>query len=105
MEAQFSPVYGIVVEDFDGDKKEDILLGGNFYQAKPEVGINDASYGLLLKGDGAGAFTPVTMAQSNLFVKGAVRDIVLLRTLKKKLVAISKNNGKIEILEFAGAKD
>ena len=105
MEAQFSPVYGIVVEDFDGDKKEDILLGGNFYQAKPEVGINDASYGLLLKGDGAGAFTPVTMAQSNLFVKGAVRDIVLLRTPKKKLIAISKNDSKIEILEFDSAKD
>jgi hypothetical protein len=99
VEAQFSPIYGIVVRDFDGDRKEDILLGGNFYQAKPEVGINDASYGLLLKGDGHGEFNPIPMAQSNLFVKGAVRDMILLKSLKRDLVVISKNNGTVEMLE------
>jgi hypothetical protein len=103
VEAQFSPVYGIAVNDFDGDHKEDILLGGNFYQAKPEVGINDASYGLLLKGDGRGAFTSVSMAESNFFVKGAVRDIIVLKSLKKNLVVISKNNSRVEIREQAGA--
>jgi hypothetical protein len=51
-EAQFSPVYGIAVADFDHDGKQDILLGGNFYQSKPEAGIYDASYGLFLKGTG-----------------------------------------------------
>ena len=53
-EAQLSPVNGITVNDYDGDGKADILLGGNFYQSKPEAGIYDASYGLLLKGDGKG---------------------------------------------------
>ena len=56
VEAQFSTVSGISVSDYDGDGKADILLGGNFYQSKPEVGIYDASYGLLLKGDGKGNF-------------------------------------------------
>src|SRR3978361_841228 len=56
VEAQFSVMYGISVNDYDGDGKQDILLGGNFYQSKPEAGIYDASYGVLLKGDGKGNF-------------------------------------------------
>ena len=55
--AQLSPMYGIAAEDFDKDGNIDILMGGNFYQSKPEAGIYDASYGILLKGDGKGNFT------------------------------------------------
>ena len=55
-EAQFAPVYGIAIGDFDRDGKQDILLGGNFYQSKPEAGIYDGSYGLFLKGNGSGNF-------------------------------------------------
>src|SRR4030095_16900297 len=65
-EAQFSPVYGISVDDYDRDGNKDILLGGNFYQSKPEIGIYDASYGLLLKGDGKGNFQAVKEQQSGI---------------------------------------
>ncbi len=99
-EAQLSPTFGISVEDFDGDGKNDILLGGNFYQCKPEVGINDASYGTLLKGDGKGNFGPVPMSQSNLCIRGAVRDIISIKNQEKKLVIIVKNNDRIQILEY-----
>ncbi|MBS1601147.1 MAG: VCBS repeat-containing protein, partial [Bacteroidetes bacterium] len=74
-EAQFSPVYGLEAGDYDHDGKTDLLLGGNFYQSKPETGIYDASYGLFLKGDGKGGFTPLSPQQSGFFVQGAVRDI------------------------------
>ena len=83
-EAQLSPMYGIAVNDFDGDGKADILLGGNFYQSKPEVGIYDASYGLLLKGDGKGAFTAVKAQQSGINIKGAVRDIIVIKSRKEE---------------------
>jgi hypothetical protein len=53
-EAQLSPVYGIEVRDMDNDGKLDILLGGNLYNVRPEVGRYDASFGLFLKGDGNG---------------------------------------------------
>jgi hypothetical protein len=42
-------MYGIVVNDFDKDGNADIIMGGNFYESKPEVGIYDASYGIFLK--------------------------------------------------------
>src|SRR5664279_2805108 len=101
-EAQLSPVYGISVKDYDGDGKADILLGGNLYQSKPEVGIYDASYGLLLKGDGKGAFTAVKAQQSGINIKGAVRDITELKAGKKKLVIVALNNEAVKIITVVG---
>ena len=78
--------------DYDGDGKQDLLLGGNFYQSKPEVGIYDASYGLLLHGNGKGDFTTVNAKQSGLFIKGQVRDMTLIKAGKKTLVIVPMNN-------------
>ncbi|MCB0629108.1 MAG: VCBS repeat-containing protein [Saprospiraceae bacterium] len=96
-QAQFSPMYGIALEDFDGDGHTDILLGGNLYRSKPEVGIYDASYGVYLKGDGALNFTAVPAAQSGLCIKGEVRDFALLAG---KRLLVAKNNGPLEVFEY-----
>ncbi len=50
LEAQFSPVYAAEAGDFNDDGNLDILLGGNLYNVKPEVGRYDASYGSFLSG-------------------------------------------------------
>jgi len=102
-EAQLSPVYGIAVSDFDGDGKQDLLLAGNFYQAKPEVGIYDACYGLLLKGDGNGGFSALPPARSGFFLKGAVRDLVALHIKHHALIIAARNNDKLTI--FRSVKD
>jgi len=93
VEAQFSPVYSILAEDFDEDGKTDLLLGGNFYRSKPEVGRYDASFGLLLKGNGNGDFQPVRSKQSGVSIKGEVRDMQILNSKSKNpLLLIAKNN-------------
>src|SRR5262245_62046779 len=51
-EAQFSPVFAVVVADFDGDGSEDIFLSQNFFATEPQTARADAGRGLLLKGDG-----------------------------------------------------
>ena len=96
-EAQFSTVYGIKAGDFDHDGFQDLLIGGNFYQSKPEAGIYDASYGLLLKGDGKGGLVPVPAARSGFFVKGAVRDIAILKTKHQPIIIVAKNNDTIQL--------
>ncbi|MCO5945741.1 VCBS repeat-containing protein [Mucilaginibacter flavidus] len=100
VEAQFSTVFALVVKDYDGDGKADILLGGNFYQSKPEAGIYDASYGLLLKGDGKGSFTAIKPQTSGIVIKGAVRDMKEIKAGKNKLLIVAKNNDKTEVLNL-----
>ncbi|MEY4885515.1 MAG: hypothetical protein RL151_824, partial [Bacteroidota bacterium] len=70
---QFSPVFAILTGDFDGDRKIDILLAGNDEGMAVIPGRADASCGLLLKGDGRGGFTSVSIQQAGVFLTGDVR--------------------------------
>ncbi len=102
-QAQLSPMYGIAAQDFDGDGKTDLLMGGNFYQAKPEVGIYDASYGVFLKGDGKGNFTFVDESKSGIHIRGAVRDILAMKNGKNEMAVIALNNQKLILKTFVPA--
>ena len=99
-EAQFSPMFGIAASDYDKDGKIDLLMGGNFYQSKPEVGIYDASYGLFLKGDGTGNFKAVKAQKSGINIRGAVRDIKIINAGKKKVVMFALNNNLPTFMEL-----
>lgn len=98
-EAQFSPVFGIEIGDFNNDSYPDILLGGNLYGAKPQVGRYDASYGTLLVGNGTNEFRSVPPINSGLAVDGEVRDIVTLRSKTGPLLVVSRNNNNIQIFK------
>lgn len=93
-EAQFSPVYGILADDFDRDGKLDLLLAGNFDGVKPEIGRMSAGYGLLLRGDGKGRFAPVRTLDSGFSVPGQARDIQRIRTREEELYVVTRNNDR-----------
>lgn len=93
-EAQFAPVYGILPADFDKDGKLDLLLAGNFDGVKPEIGRMSASYGLFLRGDGTGRFTPARPAESGFMVPGQARDIQRVRTGRGDLYIVARNNDR-----------
>ena len=92
--AQIAPVYGILAGDFDHDGKLDLLLAGNFSGVQPEIGSMMASYGLMLRGDGRGGFTPLHADQSGFVVPGESRDIQRLRTRRGDLYIIARNNDR-----------
>ncbi|HEX6309810.1 MAG TPA: VCBS repeat-containing protein [Longimicrobiales bacterium] len=93
-EAQVAPIYGILPGDFDGDGRTDLLLGGNFDGVKPELGRMSASWGVLLRGDGSGAFTAVPSGTSGFSVPGQVRDIQRMRTAGGELIVVTRNNDR-----------
>ena len=95
--AQLSPIFGLYVDDFDGDGNLDILEGGNFLESKPEVGTYDADTGVWLRGDGKGNFDAQKSQKSGLYLRGAVRDIVKINTKKEKLIFVAKNNEALQI--------
>ncbi|MDZ7606989.1 MAG: VCBS repeat-containing protein [Cyclobacteriaceae bacterium] len=93
LEAQAAPVYSILSEDMDGDGIMDILLFGNHYGLKPEMGRLDANRGVFLKGEGNKKFHALTASESGLFITGQVRDSRLIEGADgKRNLIVSRNN-------------
>ena len=98
-EAQFAPVNAILAHDLDGDGKLDLLLAGNEYQAEVMSGRYDASYGLLLKGNGKGDFLPITNINDGVFIKGDVKDMKMIKNATGgQLILAAINDDRMRIL-------
>jgi hypothetical protein len=100
VETQLSPVYAIFADDFDNDRFNDVLIGGNKYLCKPQTGIYDAGYGLLIRGTNAGKLRPVPADSSGFYIKGQVRDLKELRIKDKKIITVARNNDKLGFFSY-----
>jgi hypothetical protein len=97
-QVQFSCIQGMLVEDLDRDGNLDILINGNDYGTEVSVGRYDGCNGLLLKGNGGGGFTSVSILQSGFFIPGNGRSLVQLKSAAGGcLVAASENRGPLTI--------
>jgi hypothetical protein len=92
LEAQVTPVYGILPADVDRDGHLDLLLAGNFDAVKPEIARMASGYGTFLRGDGRGNFVPVRSLESGFFVRGQGRDIQRVRTPRGEMYIVTRNN-------------
>ncbi|HLZ85670.1 MAG TPA: VCBS repeat-containing protein, partial [Puia sp.] len=97
--AQFSKIFGAILDDFDGDGKKDILVSGNFFPYRTQLGQCDASLGILLKGPGP-SFRPVDPAISGCYIGGDVRGMVELKgPAGERWVIIAKNNDAVQVIK------
>ncbi|WP_434084137.1 VCBS repeat-containing protein [Fodinibius sediminis] len=99
-EAQLSPIYGIHLQDLDGDKRLDILLGGNLQTVKPQAGPYDASYGTLLKQDSSGQYRAIPPQQSGLSAEGEIRSIRSLQHAGQTYLLIARNNRGFKVYKL-----
>ena len=97
--AQVSKVMVVRTEDVDNDGNLDIILGGNFDGASMYQARYDSFYGLILKGNGKGAFTASVPTDNGFLMEGDVRDIKMLNTPKGKLYFVTRNNDKMQIFK------
>ncbi|HOW08814.1 MAG TPA: VCBS repeat-containing protein [Bacteroidales bacterium] len=102
VEAQFSPVYAAFVGDIDGDSVLDILLGGNLFNAKPETGRYDSSYGTFLQGNGKGGFKNIPAKVSGFRLEGEIRDFIKLKTKKDVLLVAAGSNAPVQVFKMTG---
>ncbi|HNR08346.1 MAG TPA: VCBS repeat-containing protein [Saprospiraceae bacterium] len=98
LEAQFSMVLALCLDEVSGDSLPDILLGGNLYETLPAFGRQDAGHGLLLLNQGKMAFRALPAEQSGVFIDGAVRDIEILHTGSSKKYLFVRNGATPVVL-------
>lgn len=103
--AQFSSVNAILAEDLDADGKTDLLLAGNYYPINIQMGRNDASYGLLLRGDGKGGFASLAALQSGFAVRGEVRKLLKLKVGGRTHFVAVRNNDSVQCFETSRGEE
>lgn len=94
-EAQFAPCNHVIIQDFDGDGKLDLLLAGNSYSPDVETGRYDAANGLLLTGDGKGNFKPVPNRISGFWATKEARDMATLKLANGRMLFLVANNNDV----------
>ena len=92
IEAQASPIYGMVSEDIDDDGNLDLLLVGNDYGMDSYSGRHDAFSGLCLQGDGTGKFKTLPLAKTGFFVNGDAKGLTKIHSSKNKDLLIATQN-------------
>jgi hypothetical protein len=100
-EAQMSVINGMIVDDFDADGNLDVMINGNDYGTDISIGRYDALNGLLLKGDGSGDFSPLSIRESGLYIPGNGKALVKLAGANGNyLVAASQNRDNLKLFEL-----
>ncbi len=98
-EVQASIVHGIIVEDFNEDGHQDILLQGNLFDFLPQYERQDGIMGLYLIGNSNGEFIVENYVKSGFEVKGENRGLVKLNSKKKRYIVNGVNKDQLKIFE------
>ncbi len=100
IEAQVSPVFGILAGDYNSDGNSDILLTGNSYSSNVFTGQYDALIGLFLAGDGKGGFTAIPGRESGFFADGDTKGMAEL-ALKdgSSLILVARNSDSLRVIK------
>jgi enediyne biosynthesis protein E4 len=101
IQAQFAPVYGIEIIDYNGDKLPDLFLTGNYFDTQTELGRYDANYGQIFINKGKGEFNFVPFTQNKIRINGQVRNS---RSIKikgiKNAIILAKNSDKAQLIQL-----
>ncbi|MHA8076824.1 VCBS repeat-containing protein [Aquirufa sp. TARAVU-A1A] len=97
--AQVSKVMVLRTEDVDKDGNLDVILGGNFNGASMYQARYDAFFGLILKGNGKGGFSPMIPTETGFLQDGDVRDIKIVHTPKGPLYFVTRNSATMQIFK------
>jgi hypothetical protein len=100
MQAQLAPLNGMVADDVNGDGNLDLLLNGNDYGNEVVNGRYDAMSGLVLKGNGDGTFTALTIQESGVFVPNDAKGLVKLVVGDQYAIAATQNRSTLELFSL-----
>ena len=100
LEAQFAPINDFLVWDVNGDGKDDLISGGNYYDVHTQIGKYDASYGGIYLNNSDGTFSTLSNHDSGLAIKGEIRHIRKITFQEKNYLLFARNNMSIGFAEL-----
>ena len=92
LSSQMGPLEGIVVEDIDHDGQQDVVFMGNSYATEAATGRYDAIMGSLLKGNGDGSFSQITLGKSGFINDFDGSGLSLMRNAQGNSYLLAANN-------------
>lgn len=100
IESQFSSINDILIDDFNQDGNQDVLLVGNLFVSEIETPRNDAGTGTLLLGDGKNNFKAVPYLESGFFANKDAKKMKFLKSKKSKFVLVANNNDVLQVFKL-----
>lgn len=97
-QVQLSPVYDLIIKDFNKDNRKDILMAGNFSHSETETGEIDAGNGTLLLQQADGSFAYLANRIHGFWAQKEVRELDLIRLSNGQEAILTANNrGPVEL--------
>jgi hypothetical protein len=97
VELQIAPIMAQLVYDFDGDGKEEVLLGGNYFGVQPFHGRYASFEGALVKNENEiipGSSTGLKL------INQSVRHFNVITLNKQKYLIVTINNEKAQVYKL-----
>lgn len=97
LEAQFAPIFGMQVQDFNNDGNVDVWCVGNSYATEVQTGRYDAQGSLVLWGNGQGQFKVDRHAVN---LSGDNKSLVQLQGASAEpIYVVGCNSGKLKLIK------
>jgi hypothetical protein len=100
IQAQVSPIKSSIVEDFDKDGNNDIMVVGNHYPTEVETVRYDSGIGTVLMGDGKNNFKAVGPSKNGFIVPNDSRNISVVKGKGKNYIIIANNSDIPTVFTF-----
>ena len=99
VEAQFSTLNGLIVDDFNKDGQKDLLIAGNKYDVEVETTPADASPGFFLKATGNFNFKSYKPFESGFFVPYNVKDLKSIKVGDETIILVTSNDDRLRLFK------